>query len=122
MIERYVWRDGQFVDPKTGAPMEKKHAGVHAPMVMRVDFEPYKSLVTGKVVDGQRSYKEEVAEARDKGWVPFERIDGHPGGLINKEFARKGGKRVCEATEEWAKKKREAQAVQTDASGAIWSE
>lgn len=121
-MTRYVWRNGQFVD-KDGNPMEvPERDTIQAPMVMTVNFEPYRSCVTGQVVDGQRARREEIAIGKDKGLVPFERIDGHPGGLINPEFAKRGGRRVSEAATEWAAKKKAATAVKTDASGAILSE
>lgn len=121
-MARYVWRNGDFVDGD-GKPMEiPKRNGVQAPMVMVVNFDPYKSCVTGKVVDGQRSRREELAEAKDKGFVPFERIDAHPGGCINPDFCKKGGRKVSEAATEWAANKRKATAVKTDASGAILAE
>lgn len=123
MRQRYVWRDGKFVDKATGEPMQiPERDGVQSPMVMTVNFEPYRSCVTGEVVDGQRARREEIAIAKDKDLVPYERVDGHPGGLINKTFAARGGRQVSEAATEWAQNKKAAAAVKTDAAGAILAE
>ena len=124
-MTRYVWRDGQFIDRATGRPMltqDELAAPPAAPMVMKSSFEPYRSVVTGQVVDGHRSRREEIAAAKDRGLVPFERIDGRPAGLINEAFAKRGGRRTSEAAKDWAAKKRQATAVKLDANGAILSE
>lgn len=125
MTKRFVWRGGQFVDAATGEPMlsqEERNGPVKSPMVMVVNFEPYRSVVHGQIVDGQRSRREELAIAADRQLVPFERIDGRPGGLINEAFARRGGQKTSEAAKEWAANKRKSTAVKRDKSGAIWTE
>lgn len=124
MIKRYVFRDGCFRCKETGEPMPiPERDGVCVPAAIIHDFEPYQSVVEqGRVIGGRSQRREELARQADKGMVPFERIDGHPGGLINKKFAAQGGRRVSEAAVEWAAKKKAATAVKTDASGAILSE
>ena len=122
-MTNYVWRDGHFRDKLTGEPMPlPERDEVQAPTVMVVNFEPYMSVVTGTIIDGQRSRKEELAIGRDKGLVPFERINSSPGGYINPKYQAHGTRAKYEATKEWAAKKRKASAVKTDASGAIWSD
>lgn len=124
-MKRYVWRGDGWVDAVTGDPMlteEERSGPVKSPMVMVVTFEPYRSVVHGQIVDGQRSRREEIAMAADRNLVPFERIDGRPAGLINEQFAKRGGRKTSEAAKEWAANKRKSQAVKTDANGAIWSE
>jgi hypothetical protein len=123
-MARYVWRDGDFRDKSTGEPMPlPERSGVCRPMFVISDHsEPYRSVVTGQIIEGRAAHREEVAIAADKGLVPFERIDGHPGGLINEEFAKRGGRKTSEAAKEWAAKKRKSQAVKTDARGAVIAE
>lgn len=122
-MPNYVWKDGHFRDKETGNPMPlPERDEVQAPMVMTVNFEPYRSVVTGKVIDGQRARKEEIAVGKEKGLVPFERINGSPGGYINPKYQVHGKREQNEATKEWAAKKRAATAVKTDVSGAVWSD
>ena len=124
-MSRYVWRDGRWIDPATNLPMLNQAdlaMPPAAPMVMRSSFEAYRSMVTGQIVDGQRARREEIAAAKDKNLVPFERVDGRPAGLINEAFAKRGGRRTSEAAKEWAANRRKATAVKLDAKGAILSE
>lgn len=111
-----------FYDKDTGKKDERPPRGIGVPMIISDNWQAYRSVVTGDVVQGKTARREELAAAADRGLVPFERIDGKPPGLINKEFAAKSGRRTSEATEEWAANKRKSQAVKTDASGAILSE
>jgi len=52
MRRTYVWRNGQFVDKKTGEPAANKTDTICMPYV-RGDIAPYTSPVTGEVIDGR---------------------------------------------------------------------
>jgi len=52
MRRTYVWRNGQFVDKKTGEPAANKTDTICMPYV-RSDIAPYTSPVTGEVIDGR---------------------------------------------------------------------
>ena len=50
MPKRFVWREGQFVDPLSGQPMDMpERDGVCCPRVMS-DIEPYASPIDGKMI------------------------------------------------------------------------
>jgi hypothetical protein len=123
-MARYVWRDGDFRDKATGEPMLiPERDGVCLPLFVISDHaEPYRSVVTGRIIQGRAAHREEVAIAADKGLVPFERINGHPGGLINEKFAARGGRKTSEAAKEWAANEQKKRAVKTDARGAVIAE
>jgi hypothetical protein len=121
-MPKYVWRDGAFRNPATSEPMQiPKRERLAAPRVVR-PFAPYRSVVTGGVVDDGSKRREEVAIAADRGLVPFERIDTRPPGLINDRFAARGGRATSEAAKEWVSNKRRAAAVKTDRAGAVIAE
>jgi hypothetical protein len=50
MTERFVWRGGQFVDPRTNAPMPMpERDGLCCPMVQS-DIPEYRSPIDGKLI------------------------------------------------------------------------
>jgi hypothetical protein len=100
---------------------DDKRSDFPCPMIIR-PFAPYKSVITGQEISDRSGRREEVARAADRGLVPFERIDGRPAGLINEEFAKRGGRQVSEEAKEWADNKRAAQKVKTDSEGNILSD
>ncbi len=60
MIERYVWRGGQFVNKRTGKPMETHHDGISMPMI-RSDYEAYYSHASGKMIEGRTARRDDLA-------------------------------------------------------------
>lgn len=57
-MARYVWRDGAFRDPDSGAEMETKFSGVCMPFVVS-DVE-YRSPVTGQMITSRSHRREEM--------------------------------------------------------------
>jgi len=53
MRRTYVWRNGQFVDKKTGKPDPETSSDTICMPYVRGDIAPYKSPVTGEWVDGR---------------------------------------------------------------------
>jgi hypothetical protein len=62
MIERYVWRDGQFVNKSTGLPMDIPDGPVCAPLIQS-DIAGYMSMATGKYVDGRSAQRDDLARS-----------------------------------------------------------
>lgn len=102
----YAFRNGQFVDKRTGKPMHKPFAGqIVAPIIMPDTPEhmaPDGTLITS------RSHRDELCKRND--WVPYEKINSRPRGYANKKFAEKRGLQVSEASQEWLKNKHTEQA------------
>ncbi len=82
----YVWRNGDFVDKRTGKPMEVKAGPICAPMVMS-DIPEYHSPIDGRVI-GSRSERREDLRRNNCFEVDPPR---KPRGLKNPAFAKKHG-------------------------------
>ena len=88
-MARYVWRNGEFVDPTTNQPMDLPFKGQITLPHMRGDIQPYTSPITGQIVDGRAARREELKrhnciEAGDKPRL-------NRGKVRNEKFARKHG-------------------------------
>ena len=85
-MSRYIWRDGQFRDPRTNEPMPiPDRDGLCLPAV-RSDIEPYRSPIDGKMItsNSHRRY-----DLESNGCVPAEPRKRR--GFRNPEFAAKHG-------------------------------
>lgn len=104
--ERYVWRNGAWVDHKTHAPMSiPKRSGVCAPMMIIPDITPHVAP-TGEIIS-TRSDRDELRHKH--GIIPYERLHSRPRGYINDKFTKKRGLKTCEETQDhFANQKREA--------------
>ena len=89
MTERYVWRNGRFVDKATAEPMHvPERTGVVMPMV-RSDIQPYASPIDGRMITTARERRDDLAR---NGCVPYEPMGNVPKGLNNPAFAKKHGR------------------------------
>lgn len=83
---KYIWRDGQFIDPKTYDPMPiPERNGVCVPLTIQHDIPDYVSPVTGKLVSGRVARREDLKR----------------NGCIEYESPKDSG--YC-VTEKWAKR------------------
>jgi hypothetical protein len=83
----YVWRDGRFVDKKTGGPMATQHYGVANPYVMS-DLPAYVSPLGDGVVEGRAARREHLKRNGCRETDPSEFKPTY----INEKFAKKHGK------------------------------
>lgn len=60
MIERYVWRNGRFVDKHTGKPMRVRDQNAICMPRIQSDIEAYKSPCGDHWVDGRRAQREDL--------------------------------------------------------------
>ena len=82
----YVWRDGQFVDKRTGEPMHKPYEGqICAPMICP-DIPEYRSPIDGSLISS-RSARREDLKKNDC----YEIDPPKPRGFKNARFAAKHG-------------------------------
>ena len=93
-MARYVFRDGQFVDRRTGAPMVKPFAGqIVAPSVIS-DIPEYASPIDGRII-GSRSERRD--DLKRNGCVEYEpSLSPTKGKFRNPDFCRKRGLQVSE--------------------------
>ena len=83
---RYVFRNGQFVDPSTDEPMPiPERDEVVMPMIQS-DIEPYKSPIDGSVIGSRSARRYDLAK---NGCVPYEPGANAPKGITNPKFAAK---------------------------------
>ena len=62
-MTRYVLRNGQWVSPASGEPMEMpERNGLSMPRI-RSDIEAYVSPVTGKMIEGRAAQREDLKRA-----------------------------------------------------------
>lgn len=86
-MARYVWKDGQFVDRKTGEPMEKPFEGQICMPNVTGDLPEYISPVTGKPVDGRWARREDLKRSGCREVDPSEWKPRY----LNRKFAEKRG-------------------------------
>jgi len=83
----YVFRDGKFVDKRTGEPMPKPYAGqICAPQVMR-DTPEYRSPIDGTLITSRSQRREDLKKHGCVEMDPPKR----PRGFKNARFAKKHG-------------------------------
>ena len=83
----YVWRDGQFVDKRTGEPMHMPaRDGVCAPMVVS-DTPEYRSPIDGRLVSGRAQRREDLRRSNCIEIDP----PAKPRGFRNPRYAAKHG-------------------------------
>jgi len=93
-MARYVFRDGNFVDPATGVPMElPERDGICVPFVVS-DIPDYRSPIDGRMISGRSQRREDL---KRNNCVPYEpSLSPTKGKLRNKEFCEKRGLSVSE--------------------------
>ena len=87
----YVRRDGQWIDKSTGEPMDVPD--VVAVPYLAPDIKPYRSMVSGKMIDGRAAQREDlkregcrladpsewkIETARTKKWADRFKVDHVP--------------------------------------------
>lgn len=98
----YVFRDGRFVDKKTGEPMPMPHRNeIVAPRYIIKDMPPH-FAPDGKYVSGRAAYREALERTN---CVPRDRMKNEPPkdrGFLNPAIARANGTTVRrDAVEKW---------------------
>lgn len=88
---RYVWRDGQYRNPKTGEPMEIPDRGVCAPLVQS-DIKEYRSPIDGKLISSRSSRRYDLEK---NGCVEADPPKKHRG-YKNERFAKRHGLKLSE--------------------------
>lgn len=85
----YVFRDGQFVDKRTGERMVLPERGeICAPLVMP-DTPEYASPIDGRPITSRSARREDLKRNNCVEWGDMPRVNG--GVAKSKEFARKHG-------------------------------
>lgn len=88
MPNTYVWRDGKFVDKRSGKPMlsakERRSKEIVMPYI-RSDLPGYVSPVTGKWIEGRAARREDLAKTGCREVDPSE----HKPIYQNYEFCQK---------------------------------
>lgn len=84
----YVWRNGHFVNKKTGELLDQPYAGqVTAPAYVISDIPDYRSPVTGELIAGRTQRREDL---KRHGCVEID-PPAKPRGFKNPRFAAKHG-------------------------------
>jgi isopropylmalate/homocitrate/citramalate synthase len=88
---RYVYRDGDWRDPSTNEPMDVPDTP--AVPYIASDIKPYRSMVSGKMIDGRAAQREDLKQsgcrvadpsewkietARTKKWADRFKVDHVP--------------------------------------------
>lgn len=87
MRETYVFRNGQFVDKRTGEPMPRREGVIAAPRIIR-DIPEYRSPIDGKMITSRSHRREDLAR---NGCVEWEPGIGQKAALKNERIAKKYG-------------------------------
>lgn len=87
-MTRYVFRNGQFVNPSTNEPMPLPERDEVVMPVIQSDIEPYKSPVDGRLIGSRSARRDDLAR---NNCVPYEPMGNMPKGLKNVRFAKKHG-------------------------------
>lgn len=93
-MARYVFRDGNFRDPSTGAAMPMPdRIGLCVPYIVS-DMEPYQSPVDGRLISGRGARRDDL---KRHGCVEYEpSLSPTKGKFTNKAFAAKRGLKLSE--------------------------
>jgi hypothetical protein len=91
-VTTYVFRDGRFVDKRTGEPMAPP-PGVFSPRVMR-DIPAYASPLGDGMVEGRAARREHLKRSGKREVDPSEFKPRY----VNPDFARKRGFALTEGT------------------------
>lgn len=91
----YKWVDGNWIDKKTGEPMDiPERSAVCAPMVQS-DIPEYRSPIDGALISSRSTRREDLKKNGCVEWEPG--LSKRPGGLGNPKFAAKHGLPLNEA-------------------------
>lgn len=82
----YVWRDGKFVEKRTGEVLRTRSDRICVPYVMR-DIPEYTSPIDGKPITSRSHRRDDLAR---NGCIEVEPRK-RPRGFKNKRFAEKRG-------------------------------
>jgi hypothetical protein len=88
-MARYVWKNGEFVDPNTNEPMTLPYAGqITRPFIVS-DTPAYTSPITGEVIEGRAARREDLKKHGCIEAGDMKRLND--GRVRNEKFARKHG-------------------------------
>ena len=85
-MTRYVFRNGQFVDPNTDEPMPLPERDEVVMPMIQSDIAPYKSPIDGSVISSRSARRYDLAK---NNCVPYEPGASAPKGITNPKFAAK---------------------------------
>lgn len=93
-MARYVWRNGEFVDPATGNPMDLPYAGqITMPMIVS-DIPEYRSPIDGRLITSRSERRDDL---KRNGCVEYEpSMSPTKGKYRNPKFCAKRGLQVSE--------------------------
>lgn len=91
-MARYVFKDGNFIDPNSGEAMPlPERDGLCVPFIVS-DIPDYHSPVDGRLVSGRVQRREDLKRNNAVEWEPS--LSPTKGKIRNKEFAAKRGLQV----------------------------
>lgn len=85
----YVFRNGRFVEKKTGEPLADDSGEIRLPFIAR-DLPAYRSPIDGRVIDGRAARREDLKRNNCVEVEPG-MFKNAPQGFRNEKFARKFG-------------------------------
>lgn len=86
-MARYVWRDGEFRDRKSGEVMHCPFAGQVVAPIVASDIPEYRSPIDGKLITSRSQRREDLKRNNCVEIDPPQR----PRGYRNPRFAKKHG-------------------------------
>lgn len=91
----YKWENGNWVDKRTGQPMDiPERSEICAPMVQS-DIPEYRSPIDGTLITSRSTRREDLKKNGCVEWEPS--LSKRAGGLGNPKFAAKHGLPLSEA-------------------------
>ncbi len=84
---KYVRRNGEWVDPDTGVPMEITNTGVCMPSIQS-DIPAYFSVASGRWIDGNRARRDDLARTGCRPAEPIAKKDRY---CTSKKWAERLG-------------------------------
>ena len=93
-MARYVFRDGDFVDPNTGVPMElPERDEICLPFIVS-DIPDYHSPIDGRLISGRSQRREDLKRNNAVEYEPS--LSPTKGKIRNKAFAAKHNLQISE--------------------------
>jgi hypothetical protein len=101
-MPRYIWKDGAFRDPGTGAAMPiPERDGICLPRIVVEQFVPFESPATGKIITSRAEHREDLAASGCRVLEPDE--SPTKGKIRNAKFAAKRGLTVSDEYRDYDK-------------------
>jgi hypothetical protein len=101
-MPRYIWKDGAFRDPGTGAAMPiPERDGICLPRIVVEQFVPFESPATGKIITSRAEHRYDLAASGCRVLEPDE--SPTKGKIRNAKFAAKRGLTVSDEYRDYDK-------------------